>query len=63
MEAWGHGVMEMWRHVDMETRRHGDIKQITEAKAIFFNSFTVCSSCKWKFVVCPFVDKETKEVI
>ncbi len=26
---------------------------------IFLNPFTICSSCKWKFVVCPFVDKET----
>jgi hypothetical protein len=34
-------------------------KQKTEAKAIFLNPFTACSSCKRKFVVCPFVDKET----
>jgi hypothetical protein len=27
-------------------------------KAIFFNLFTVCSSCKRKFVICPFVDEE-----
>jgi hypothetical protein len=27
----------------------------TEARAIFLNPFTVCSSCKLKFVVCPFV--------
>ncbi len=25
----------------------------------FLNPFTACSSCKWKFVICPFVDKET----
>ncbi len=25
---------------------------------IFLNPFTICSSCKRKFVVCPFVDKE-----
>jgi hypothetical protein len=30
-----------------------------EALAIFPNPFTVCSSCKREFVVCPFVDKET----
>jgi hypothetical protein len=33
----------------------------TEAKTILFNPFTVCSSCKWKSVVWPFVYKETKE--
>jgi hypothetical protein len=27
--------------------------------AIFLNPFTVCSSCKVKFVACLFVDKET----
>jgi hypothetical protein len=26
---------------------------------IFFTLLTVCSSCKGKFVVCPFVDEET----
>jgi hypothetical protein len=31
-----------------------------EAPAIFLNLFTVCSSCKWKFVVCPFDDEKTK---
>ncbi len=31
----------------------------TEAQAIFFNPFTVRSSCKRKFIVCPFVDEET----
>jgi hypothetical protein len=31
----------------------------TEAQAIFVNAFTVFSSCKRKFVVCPFVNKET----
>ncbi len=29
------------------------------AQAIFFNLFNVCSSWKWKFVVCPFADEET----
>jgi hypothetical protein len=33
-------------------------KTETEAQAIFLNLFTVCSSCKQKFVVCMFVDKE-----
>jgi hypothetical protein len=30
-----------------------------EAWAIILYLFTVCSSCKPKFVVCPFVDEET----
>ncbi len=34
-------------------------KRKTEAQAIFLNPFTVCSSCKQKFVVCPFADEET----
>jgi hypothetical protein len=29
------------------------------AHAVFLNLFTVCSWCKGKFVICPFVDKET----
>ncbi len=43
------------------TWRHGIKKkhQKTEAKGIFLNPFTVCSSCKRKFVICLFVDKET----
>jgi hypothetical protein len=31
----------------------------SEAQAIFLNSFTVCSSCKRKFVVFTSVDEET----
>ncbi len=27
----------------------------THTQAIFLNLFTVCSSCKRKFVICPFV--------
>jgi hypothetical protein len=34
-------------------------KQKTEAQAIFLNPFSVCSLCKRKFVVCPFVYEET----
>jgi hypothetical protein len=34
------------------------IKQETEAQAISLNLFTICSSCKQKFVVCPFADEE-----
>ncbi len=63
-EAWRHGDgdgdRETWRHRDTETQRHGDIKRKIEAQAIFLNSFTVCSSCKRKFVVCPFVDGRNK---
>jgi hypothetical protein len=38
-------------------------KQKTEngSQTIFLNLFTVCSSCKWKFVVCSFVDEETNK--
>jgi hypothetical protein len=31
-------------------------------QAIFLNPLTVCSSYKQKFVVCPFVDKETNVI-
>ncbi len=31
----------------------------TEAQAIVLNPFTICSSYKWKFVICTFVDEET----
>jgi hypothetical protein len=37
----------------------GNGKQNAEAQEIFPNPFTVCKSCKRKFVVCPFVDDET----
>jgi hypothetical protein len=43
---------------NVETWRNGDIKR-KEVQAIFLNPFTVCSSRKRKFDVCPFVDKET----
>ncbi len=73
METLGHGDMETLRHGDMETwdsdmetwrhgdlrQWHGDIKRKKEAQAIFLNPFTGCSSCKRKFVVCPFFDEET----
>ncbi len=36
-----------------------NFKRKTEAQAIFLNPFTVCSSCKRKFVVSPIVDEET----
>jgi hypothetical protein len=67
MEPWSHGAMETWRHGDMETWRHGDMetwrhnmeKTETEALAIILIPCTVCSACKWKFVVCQFVNEET----
>jgi hypothetical protein len=34
-------------------------KRTTEDQAIFLNLFSVCSSCKRKLFVCPFVDEET----
>ncbi len=37
-------------------------KQKMEAKVNFLNLFTICHGVrKWKFVLCPFVDKETDE--
>ncbi len=36
-----------------------NVKQKREAQMIFPNPFTVYSSYKRKFVVCPFVDEET----
>jgi hypothetical protein len=56
METWRYGDMVTWRHGDMETS-NGIRKR--EAQAIFLNSFTIYSACKWKFIVCPFVDKVT----
>jgi hypothetical protein len=32
----------------------------TEVQVIVLNPFTLCSLCKWKFVVCPFVYIQTK---
>ncbi len=29
----------------------------------FLNPFPICSSCKWKFVVCPFVYEEQTGVV
>ncbi len=61
MEKRKHGEMETWKNGDMEawTCRHGhgdmDIKRETE-------SFTVCSSCKQKFVIRPFADEETEVI-
>ncbi len=34
-------------------------KQKAEVQVIFRNPFTVCSLCKRRFVVCPFVNEET----
>ncbi len=34
-------------------------KRKMEAQAIFLDPFIVCSSCKWKLVVCPFIYVET----
>jgi hypothetical protein len=74
-ETWRHGDMATWthRHGDMEAYRHGDLrhghgdmeawasnwKRKKEVQAIFLNLLTVCSSCKRKFAVCAFADKET----
>jgi hypothetical protein len=34
-------------------------KRKMEAQVIFFNPYTLCSSCKRKFVICLCVDEET----
>ncbi len=36
-------------------------KRKMKAQVIFHNPFTICSSCKWTFVVCPYVDEEKHE--
>jgi hypothetical protein len=65
METWRHGDMEIWRHghrdIETWTWRHAEIKGKTdnERPIIFLNPFTICSSHKPKFVVCPFLDEET----
>ncbi len=38
---------------------NGCFKRKAEAQVIFISPFTVCSSCKWKYVVCPFIYEET----
>ncbi len=38
-------------------------KRKTEAQAIFLNQFTICSWCKWKFVVCMFVYQYTAHLV
>ncbi len=53
------GILETCRHGKMEKWRHRDIKRKMETQAIFLYLFTVCSSGKCKFVICPFVDEET----
>jgi hypothetical protein len=32
---------------------------VMEGQAFFLNPFTICSSCKQRFLVCPFADEET----
>ncbi len=56
--------MKKRRNGDMETwtRRYRDFKWKMEAQAIFLSPFIVCSSCKRKFVVWPFVDEETNRI-
>ncbi len=58
--TWWQGDMKTGRQGDIEIWRHGDIKQKMKVQAILPHPFTLCASCKQKFVVCPFVDKETQ---
>jgi hypothetical protein len=71
INTWTHGHGDKtwtWRHGNKILRNYevlwekisSGIRK-TEGQAIFRNLFTVYSLCKWKFVVCPFVDEETKE--
>ncbi len=58
--TWKHGREHGNMDKDIETwTRTGNGKQKTEGQAIFLNPFTICSSCKRKFVVCLFLDKAT----
>jgi hypothetical protein len=45
--------------VDSSFTKKSNGKRKTEAHAIILKAFTVCSLCRRKFVVCPFVDEET----
>jgi hypothetical protein len=53
-----HGNKEKWRHEDMETWNFKKSNGKRKPRC-FLILFTVCSSCKRKFVVFPFVDIET----
>jgi hypothetical protein len=65
MGIWIHGHMGIWRHIikisgnSEVLRKKSNGKRKTEALPVFLNAFTVCSSCKRTFVLCPFVDEET----
>jgi hypothetical protein len=60
-ETWTrrHGIKILGNSEVSQKKLNGKWK--TEAQAIFLNPFTVCSSCKRKFVVCLFVWTETNE--
>ncbi len=45
--------------MEMETWTMDMLKQERKVLAIFLNLFTVCSSCKRKFKIYPFVGEET----
>jgi hypothetical protein len=55
--TWRHGIKILGNSEVLRKISNGKRKK--KAQAIFLNPFTVCSSCKRKFVVCPFVDEET----
>jgi hypothetical protein len=50
------GILETWRH------GHGDIKQKTEAQAIFLNLCTICSSFKGSLSLVSLLTKKKTEV-
>ncbi len=62
--TWGNGQGDMDKETWTRRLGHGDkTKRKTKDQAIFLYPFTVCSSCKRKFVVCSFVDEKQTEVI
>jgi hypothetical protein len=58
---YGNGDMETWTrrngHEDMKLKYQTENGKQTPCH--FLNPFIVCSLCKRKFVVCPYVNEET----
>jgi hypothetical protein len=59
LKYWGEGIKILGTSDILHIKSNG--RQRAEAQTIFFlNPFTIFSLCKQKFVICPFVDEETK---
>ncbi len=52
-------LLSLYIYIYIQYAAVSNQKWKTDAQAIFLNPFMVCSLCKWKFVVCPFVDNES----